>query len=163
MKENTLWYKQPAQMWEEALPLGNGLMGMMVFGGILEDRIQLNEKTIWSGWEFDDYDDPNTLAHLDEMRQLIFEGKYTEGQNLCDKYLICKGEGHHDVKGGAFGTYQTAGDVYLTLPSASEAGYRRQLRLDEGYAKVEYEGGLREYFISYNYLFLKFDLQCFPS
>ena len=52
MKENLLWYRQPAECWEEALPLGNGKLGMMVFGGISEEHIQLNEETIWSGWCF---------------------------------------------------------------------------------------------------------------
>ena len=50
MKENRLWYPVPANDWNEALPLGNGILGMMVFGGVKEERIQLNEETFWSGW-----------------------------------------------------------------------------------------------------------------
>ena len=151
MRENLLWFREPAQNWNEAMPLGNGILGMMVFGGISEDRVQLNEETLWSGWKFDGYDNPETLTHLEEMRQLIFRGKYSQAQKLCDKYLVCRGRGNGDRQGGAFGAYQTAGDLYLTMPEDPGTGYRRWLRLDEGYARVEYEGALREYFVSYAY------------
>nr|MBQ4318041.1 glycoside hydrolase family 95 protein [Clostridia bacterium] len=150
MKENTLWYNKPAEVWNDAMPLGNGKLGMMVFGGVNVERIQLNEETIWSGWEYPVFDSPKTYEHLDEMRQLIFEGKYKEAQELCNKYMVCRAEGHHEVF-GSFGSYQTAGDLYITVPFESDAGYRRELKLDEGYAKVEYDGAMREYFVSYNY------------
>lgn len=87
MKENRLWYKTPAADWNEALPLGNGKLGMMVFGGVSKEHIQLNEETFCSGWECPEYDDPETIKHLDEMRQLIFEGKYTQAQIICNQYL----------------------------------------------------------------------------
>ncbi len=147
MKENRLWYASPAGDWNEAMPLGNGILGMMVFGGVNEERIQLNEETFWSGWEFNEYDSPKTLEHLDEMRRLIFEGKYTEAQQLCNRYLICRGGGHHDVD-GAYGSYQTAGDLYITLPEESDGNYRRTLYLDEGRAEVICGSSVREYFIS---------------
>ncbi|MBR4058287.1 MAG: glycoside hydrolase N-terminal domain-containing protein [Lachnospiraceae bacterium] len=150
MKENKLWYQTPASDWNEALPLGNGKLGMMVFGGVTEDRIQLNEETFWTGWECSEYDNPKTYEHLDEMRRLVFEGRYTEAQELCNKYLVCRGEGHHDVS-SAFGSYQTAGDLYITLPTESDAGYRRELFLDEGRAKVSFGDVQKEYFISYHY------------
>lgn len=149
MKENRLWYSTPANDWNEALPLGNGKLGMMVFGGTSEERIQLNEETMWSGWEYPEFDSPKTLEHLDEMRQLIFEGKYTEAQDLSNRYMICRGNGHHDVT-GAYGSYQTAGDLYITFaqenPDASD--YHRELRLDEGRAEVSYDGVKRDYFVS---------------
>jgi len=150
MKENKLWYTDPASDWNEALPLGNGRLGMMIFGGVSEERVQLNEETMWSGWEYPEYDSPETFKHLDEMRSLIFEGKYTEAQKLCDKYMVCRGEGHHDVT-GAYGSYQTAGDLYIKLPCENAGGYRRELILDKGMAKVSYEGCVREYFVSYKY------------
>ena len=150
MKENRLWYTAPATDWNEALPLGNGKLGMMVFGGVQEERVQLNEESFWTGWECPEYDNPQTYAHLDEMRQLIFEGKYTQAQELCNRYLVCRGEGHHDI-GGAFGAYQTAGDLYLTLPEAGEENYCRELLLDEGLARVSCGGSVREYFISHKY------------
>ena len=72
MKENRLFYTAPASDWNEALPLGNGRLGMMVYGGPVEERVQLNEETFWSGWEYPEYDSPETKAHLGEMRELIF-------------------------------------------------------------------------------------------
>ena len=151
MRENIMWYRKPAGCWDEALPLGNGRLGMMVYGGVSEEQVQLNEETIWSGWQFDGYDDPKTLEYLPQVRELIFQGKYSDAQALCNKYLVCRGGGHHDYKSGAFGSYQTAGDLYLTFPEAIEGDYRRQLNLDEGYATVTQKDALREYFISYNY------------
>ncbi|MBE6615635.1 MAG: glycoside hydrolase family 95 protein [Ruminococcaceae bacterium] len=150
MKENKLWYRNPADDWNEALPLGNGILGMMIFGGIQEEQIQLNEETFWSGWEYPEFDDPQTLAHLDEMRKMVFEGKYSEAQQLCNRYLVCRGGGHHDVD-GAFGSYQTAGEIYITLPEASEENYRRELILDEGMARVTCGRSVREYFVSPTY------------
>ena len=119
MKENRLWYPAPAGDWNEALPLGNGILGMMVFGGVKEERVQLNEETFWSGWEHLENDSPKTYEHLDEIRSLIFEGKYTEAQKLTNKYHVCRGGGHHDAN-SAYGSYQTAGDLYITMPEATE-------------------------------------------
>lgn len=150
MKENRLWYDYPASDWNEALPLGNGVLGMMVYGGIEEERIQLNEETFWSGWEYPEFDNPETYEHLGEMRRLIFEGRYTEAQKLCEKYLTCRGRGNHDAK-GAFGSYQTAGDLYISLPGASGDGYRRELELDKGLMTVRTGEQKREYFISPEY------------
>lgn len=150
MKENRLWYTSPANNWYEAIPLGNGRLGMMVFGGISEDRIQLNEETFWTGWEFDGYDNPETPLHLDEIRKLLFEGKYVEAQDLCNKYLICRGNGSRDAL-SAFGTYQTAGDLYITTSHKNAEDYRRELTLDEGVSKVSYGSNKREYFVSYKY------------
>ena len=152
MKENRLWYASPAKDWNEALPLGNGRLGMMVFGGIEEEHVQLNEESFWSGWECDEFNNPETKAHLDEMRALIFEGRYSEAQALSDRYMVCRGMGHNDDT-GAFGSYQTAGDLYIEFPegSVSDAGYRRQLLLDEGRAEVTTGGTKREFFVSYRY------------
>ena len=150
MKENMLWYDSPAQDWYEAAPLGNGKLGMMVFGGVTEDRIQLNEETFWSGWECPEFDNPETAVHLDEMRRLIFEGKYTDAQALCNRYMVCRGQGHHDAT-AAFGSYQTAGDLYVTLPEQDAEDYRRTLILDEGRAEVSCGDVKRDYFISYHY------------
>ena len=153
MKENKIWHNFPAGDWNQATPLGNGKLGMMVFGGMAEDRIQLNEETFWSGWECDEFDSPETAKHLHEMQQLIFEGRYTEAQALCNRYMVCRGQGHHDPQ-AAFGSYQTAGDLYITFPeSTSEvpADYRRTLTLDEGRAEVTHGNMKRDYFVSYGY------------
>ncbi len=150
MKENRLWYAAPAKDWNEALPLGNGRLGMMVFGGIAEDHIQINEETFWSGWECTDYDNPKTYEHLDEMRQLVFAGKYAEAQQLCNRYMVCRGKGASDGS-SAFGSYQTAGDLYITTSHDNAEGYSRELILDEGLSRVTYAGAQRTYFVSYEY------------
>jgi hypothetical protein len=71
----TLWYRQPAKEWTEALPVGNGRLGAMVFGGPEHERLQLNENTLWSGGPYDP-NNPEALAALPEARRLIFAGKY---------------------------------------------------------------------------------------
>lgn len=150
MKENKLWYASPANDWNEALPLGNGRLGMMVFGGVGEERIQLNEETFWSGWEYPEYDSPKTFEHLQEMRDLVFAGKYMEAQQLCNRYQICRGKGDGDSD-GAFGSYQTAGDLYITMPDTVHEDYCRELRLDQGVARVKNGGAERTYFVSPGY------------
>ncbi len=150
MKENRLWYTAPAAEWNEATPLGNGILGMMVFGGVNEERIQLNEETFWSGWECDEYDNPKTLEHRGEINQLIFEGKYTEAQEMSCKYYTCRGVGTGD-RTAAYGAYQTAGDLYIKMPGVKDSDYRRTLIIDEGRAEIKCDGTKREYFVSYKY------------
>jgi hypothetical protein len=76
-----LWYRQPAAKWVEALPLGNGRLGAMVFGGVPQERLQLNEDTLYAGGPYDP-DNPGALAALPEVRRLIFVGQYAEAQSL---------------------------------------------------------------------------------
>ena len=147
MKENRLWYPAPAKDWNEALPLGNGILGMMVFGGVKEERVQLNEETFWSGWEYPEYDSPETFEHLDEIRQLIFQEKYTEAQKLADQYHVCRGRGHLDDH-SAYGSYQTAGDLYITMPNEETGEYCRELILDEGRVTVKNGQRRRDFFVS---------------
>ena len=135
MRENKLFYESPAADWNEATPLGNGALGAMVFGGIGEERIQLNEESLWSGFRCEEYDNPETKEHLPEIRRLLFLGKYAEAEALCERYFTCHGLGHHDVLGG-FGSYQTAGDLYITLPGGGEEGYCRTLWLDRGLLEI---------------------------
>ena len=82
-----LWYKSPARNWVEALPVGNSNLGAMVFGGVREERIQLNEKSMWSGSP-QDADNPEAKAALPEIRKLLFEGKYAEAERLSSEKLI---------------------------------------------------------------------------
>ncbi len=82
-----LWYDEPAQEWTEALPLGNGRIGAMVFGGTEVDRIQFNEETFWTG-EPRDYSREGASAYLDEIRQLIFEGKQDEAEELAQREFM---------------------------------------------------------------------------
>src|SRR3990170_1565831 len=100
-----LWYKQPARQWVEALPVGNGRLGAMVFGGTAEERLQLNEDSLWLGWP-DDNDNPAALPALAKIRELLFAGKFAEAQKLTNDSQIClPGEK------GSFGSYTTLGDL----------------------------------------------------
>jgi len=138
-----LWYQQPAREWTEALPVGNGRLGAMVFGGIKNERLQLNEKSLWSGSP-DDSDNPEALAALHEVRKLIFEGKYTQADALAVKKLVCKGAGSNRASSGKlpYGSYQTLGDLRLKFDGPNEANdYRRELDLDTAVTRVSYRQG----------------------
>ena len=141
--EMTLWYQQPAKSWVEALPVGNGRLGAMVFGGVEQERMQLNEDSLWSGGP-QDADNPEALKALPEVRRLLFGGRYAEAQRLAEQKLVCAGEGSH--RGGSadwpFGSYQTLGDLWFEFDGAQGAGdYRRELDLDSAIARVGYRVG----------------------
>jgi alpha-L-fucosidase 2 len=85
----SLWYRQPATNWVSALPVGNGRLGAMVFGGIASEKLQLNEDTLWAGGPYDP-DNTNALAALPEVRRLIFDGKYAEAQKLAGEKMMGK-------------------------------------------------------------------------
>ena len=85
-----LEYRKPAREWVEALPLGNGRLGAMVYGGVLRDTIQINEETLWDGRFDPDADNPDCAAHLDEIRRAIFSGDYRTGEALTQQYMICR-------------------------------------------------------------------------
>lgn len=128
----TLWYRKPAARWKEALPIGNGRLGAMVFGGVDREQIALNESTLWSGCASDRHENPETKAHLDEIRALFFAGKYVEGRELCEKFVL----GRED----SYGTHLPMADLLLEMKHAGAAAsnYRRMLDLDEGVIRVEY-------------------------
>ncbi|MGV3616536.1 MAG: glycoside hydrolase family 95 protein [Fimbriimonas sp.] len=132
----TLRYDRPAAAWTEALPLGNGRLGAMVFGGVVEERIALNEATIWAGGPHV-YDNPEALMALPEIRRLIFEGKYREAHALTNAKFMGKPVGQ--------APYQTLGDLRLRMDHAPEATeYRRELRLEDATALTTYTvGGVR--------------------
>ncbi len=126
-----LWYKQPAQKWEEALPIGNGRLGGMVFGGIQKERIQLNEDTLWSGAPGDKIN-KQTYQHLKTARDLIFEGDYAEAEKLIETSMV--GE---DTE-----AYQPLGDLYIEHHLDGEpASFVRELDLTTGVTKTEYKVG----------------------
>ena len=110
--DNLLWWNKPAEKWEEALPVGNGRLGAMVFGGPENERLQLNEDTLWAGGPYDPVN-PEAQAALPEVRQLVFDGKYREAAGLVNAKIIAKPLGQMP--------YQTVGDLLLTFP----AGERR--------------------------------------
>jgi alpha-L-fucosidase 2 len=127
-----LWYDRPAARWKEALPVGNGRLGAMVFGGVERERIALNESTVWSGAASDRHDNPEAREHLAEIRQLFFSGKYIEARDFCEKYVL--------GREGSYGTHLPMADLLIDMQHAGGrvADYRRMLDLDEGMARVEY-------------------------
>ncbi len=128
-----LSYRQPAKEWTEALPIGNGRLGGMVFGGVAEERIQLNEDTFWSGGPYDPVH-PEALAFLPKVRQLIREGRYQEAQGLADEKLM--GRPRH------LQAYQPLGDLRLVLEGHEHPDdYRRELDLDRAVVRVRYRVG----------------------
>jgi alpha-L-fucosidase 2 len=138
-----LWYDRPAAEWMEALPVGNGRLGCMVFGGVDTERLQLNEVSVWSGSP-QDSDNPEALAALPEVRRLLFDGKYADANALAIKKLICKGAGSKFADGAnvPFGCYQTLGDLTLTFDGQDRpVDYRRALDLDTAVATVTYRLG----------------------
>ena len=86
-----LVYSSPAKEWVEALPLGNGRLGAMVYGDYKHEIIQLNEETLWSGRFDKTADNPDCASHLDEIRNAIFSRDYKKGQELTQKYMVCRG------------------------------------------------------------------------
>jgi hypothetical protein len=145
MNNYKLWYTTPAVDWNSALPIGNGIQGAMIFGGIESDEIQLNHESFWSGYPADN-DNPDCLAHLDEMRQLIFDKKYNEAQKLCEKYLIAKNEYKE-----SYGSHQTAGSLFIEGNYKNTDNYKRELNIYDGVAKTSFGNCERTYFSSYKY------------
>src|SRR4051812_19247125 len=82
-----LWYEEPALQWSEALPLGNGRLGGMVFGGVIDEHIQLNEDTLWSGYP-KDTNNKQASQYLQKIRNLVFAGKYLEAENLIETNIL---------------------------------------------------------------------------
>ncbi|MEN8117164.1 MAG: glycoside hydrolase family 95 protein [Bacteroidota bacterium] len=118
-----LWYNKPAEKWTEALPVGNGRLGAMIFGGIKTERIQLNEESLWTGGPID-RSNPEALENLDKVRQLLFEGKYAEGDKLAQKKIM----GTRIEMG--YHTYQTLGDLFIEFEGINNAeDYKRTLDL----------------------------------
>ncbi len=150
--ERKLWYRRPAAAWEEALPLGGGRLGMMVFGGIETERIQLTEETMWAGYPHDN-DNPLCREHLPAMRRLIFEGKIAEAEELCKKHLVCR-EGSGVRYTGPFGSFEPVGDLYVQMvgrPTVDSRAYRRELDLFDGIATVSFGNTVRRSFVSVQY------------
>ena len=128
--ELKLWYDKPATIWNEALPLGNGRLGAMVFGDPAVERLQLNEETIWAG-------SPNSNAHtksieaLPKVRQLVFEGKFDEAQDLATRDIMSQ------TNDGM--PYQTFGSAYISFPGHQKySNYYRDLDIANATAKVKY-------------------------
>jgi alpha-L-fucosidase 2 len=129
----TLWYRHPAQNWGNALPVGNGRLGAMVFGGIGKERIQLNEDTVWNGKKRNRVN-PEALKALPEVRRLLFAGKSREAETLEDKALM--GIPSRQPP------YQPVGDLNIEFSGQDNpTDYRRELNLATGIASVTYRVG----------------------
>ena len=144
-QEYKLWYDAPAAVWTEALPLGNGALGAMVFGNPAAEQIQLNEETLWAGRPNDNAN-PDALEWIPKIRQLVFEGKYLEAQTLCTQHVKAA------TNSGM--PYQTFGDLRINFAGHSRYdNYYRELSLDSARTVVRYRvGGVnykRETFASF--------------
>jgi len=140
-----LWYRQPAANWNEALPVGNGRLGAMVFGAPGEEHLQFNEDTLWTGGPHN-YNNPEAVKYLPQMRRLIFEGKEKEAEALGGKRMM-----GIPVR---LQCYQPFGDLYLRFPGHEKAvEYLRELDLNRAVAKCSYRVNslvvTREVFASY--------------
>lgn len=149
-----LWYDKPARVWEETLPLGNGRLGMMPDGGVSNEKIVLNDITLWSGAP-QDANNYEAYKYLPQIRRLLDEGKNEEAQDLIDKNFVCKAPGSGDVP---FGCYQTFGDLNIKFnygdgKEPQYSNYKRELSLEEATASASYVvNGVtyrREYFTSF--------------
>ncbi len=139
-----LWYARPAGQWVEALPVGNGRLGAMVFGGINHERLQLNEDTLWSGGPYNPAN-PEARAALPEIRRLATSGQLKAAQDLVQEKFMSRPVRQM--------SYQTLGDLLLTLPGSDHAtDYRRELDLDSAVATTTFRLGnivhVREVFAS---------------
>ncbi|MGL5637320.1 MAG: glycoside hydrolase family 95 protein [Bacteroidales bacterium] len=167
-----LWYDRPADVtetdrvmddkyneaaWLDALPIGNGFMGAMIYGGTDQERIQLNEKTLWSG-SYSDSDNPDAYKNLETIQNLLNNGQFKEGSDLAMNTFKCKGPGSgygFAAKYKApYGTFQTLGDLWLDFEQKGAIkNYHRELDLSKGIVRVSYTQGdnefMREYFMSY--------------
>ena len=127
-QEHRLWYSRPATHWLEALPVGNSHLGAMVYGGTNVEEIQLNEETFWSGSPHNN-DSPEAKAHLQEVRQLIFQGKEGEAAKIIDKYFV---KGPHGMR------YLPMGSLKLDFGHQEVTDYERVLNLDDATVTTHY-------------------------
>jgi alpha-L-fucosidase 2 len=140
-ESNTLWYNDPARYWTEALPLGNGRLGAMVFGGVEVEHLQFNEESLWSGYARD-HTNPDAQRHLPAVREAVFAGRYDQADQLVRK-----------MQGPFTQSFLPFGDLYLDFKAeAPPHAYRRELDLTTAMHQVEYRlgehGHMRQAFIS---------------
>ena len=127
--QDCLWYNRPASHWLEALPLGNSRMGVMVYGGTDREEIQLNEETFWSGGPHNN-NSTTSLQHLEEVRQLIFDGKEKEAEALINREFV---KGPHGMK------FLPAGSLFVQLGHKNTTAYKRTLDLNTATVSTTYQ------------------------
>lgn len=152
-------FNEPARVWEETLPLGNGRVGMMPDGGVERESFVLNEISLWSG-SVEDTGNPEAYPYLDRIRQLLFEGKNAEAQQMMYDHFVCKGAGSGlgDGANVPYGSYQLLGNLVLEYnylePADSVSSYRRSLNLSQATAYSSFKKGdvgySREAFASFS-------------
>jgi len=128
-----LWYRQPAERWLDSLPLGNGRLGAMIFGGMQQEILALNESTLWSGSPNASNVNPTARMYLSEARQLLFEGKYTEANALCERHL--------SGAEGSYGTHLPLAKLKISqsgFAAADVTAYQRSLDIRNALANVEF-------------------------
>lgn len=144
MEEYYLHYSRNAEKWEEALPLGNGRIGAMVFGRIGEEIVRMNEKTLWEG-EPHQWDNPETREHLQEIRTFVFQGEYAAATEKAERFLKC-------LDGGSanrlYGTFRTAGDLLIIDHAKDDMLLERRLDLKQGVCFTKTANTWREHFVS---------------
>lgn len=133
-----LWYDKPADSWEEALPIGNGRMGAMVFGTVETEHIQLNEDSVWYGGKID-RNNPDALKNLPKIRELILSGQITEAEELMVYALSGTPQSQRP--------YQSLGDLLINFKNmdGDKSEYIRSLSLDEAIHTVQMKVGENEY------------------
>jgi alpha-L-fucosidase 2 len=130
----TIWFDKPATDWNDALPVGNGKLGAMIFGGQETERLELNESSVWTGEDSWDAN-PNALKALPKVRELLFKGKYKEAEELAQKNIMCD-------KPRPLATYQELCDLYLDFGKLKNiTGYRRELNIENATAGVSFSSG----------------------
>jgi alpha-L-fucosidase 2 len=150
--ETIIWLNSPATNFIESSPMGNGRLGAMLFGGVDQERIVLNESSVWSGSR-QDADRPGANKVLPEIRRLLIEGKNVEAEALVNANFTCKGPGS---SGGQYGCYQVLGNLHLAFQTGNTntpvTGYRRELNLNDAVTRVQFRRGdvefTREMFVS---------------
>ena len=129
-ERSVLWYRAPAANWNEALPIGNGRLGAMVFGGVRDERIQLNEDSVWAGQKMN-RTNPAAGKAIPEIRRLLAQGRVTEAEKLADTAVISQPR--------RMPPYQTLGDLILQIEhTGTPTDYRRELDVDQAVARVDY-------------------------
>jgi|CXWL01.1.fsa_nt_gi alpha-L-fucosidase 2 len=154
-RDLSIWFDTPATRFTHSLPLGNGRLGAMVFGGVAEERIILNEGTLWSGSP-QDSDKADAASFLPEIRRLLIEGKNAEAEALVYRNFTAKGPGSARGRGkeAQYGSYQVLGNLRLKFAAGESnvSNYRRELDLGQAIARVTYtQNGInftRETFVS---------------
>jgi alpha-L-fucosidase 2 len=149
-----LWYRQPATRWNEAMPMGNGLIGAMVFGGTQQERIALNESSFWSGRPHD-YNDPQAINYFPQIRDLVFAEKFQEAERMANAHFwgIPASQQCFEPLGDLLLTFDGPEKTEKTEKTDRTDDYRRELDMETGVAKITYRAGAavltREVFVSY--------------